>query len=107
MVMRVKLEPNIGTKHTFTASAATKVSAIAKLGFANAFQAMRAQAAVAPRVHKTAMVMEFAARFWKVVTRIQQVTLPGTGRKRKCAYVILDGVDRLAVCVAVPKGQTL
>ena len=46
-----KLEPNIGTKHTFTASAATKVSAIAKLGFANAFQAMKAQAAVAVREH--------------------------------------------------------
>lgn len=102
-----KLEPNIGTKHTFTASAATKVSAIAKLGFANAFQAMKAQAAVALPVHKTAMAMEFAARFSKVVTRIQKITPHGTGRKHKCAYVTLDGADRLAACVAVLKGQTL
>jgi hypothetical protein len=107
MVMRGKLGPSIGTKHTFTASAATKAFAIAKLAFANAFQAMKAQAAVARPVHKTAMAMEFAARFSKVVTRIQKVTPRGMGRKHNCVYVMLDGPDRLAVCVAVLKEQTL
>ena len=49
MAMPEKLEPSIGTKLTSTASVVIKVFAIAKLAFANASQAMKAQAAVAVR----------------------------------------------------------
>lgn len=95
-VTRVKQGRKIGTKHTFIASAATKVFAIAKLAFANVSRATKDLAAVAPLVRKTAMGTGSAARFLKVVEQTQLDTRRGTARKRSCVYVIPGGVDQRA-----------